>query len=382
MPHVLLVPDLPLEHWPSMDRYAHRLFNALKQAGSDVELSLANDIDEERPAPLIRSSTPHDLPVNPKFGWQDLRRHYTRYRTYPRRVRHMQADVMHVLDHSYAHMIRAKRNAASIVSVHDMMPVLAVQRKATRIREHVQHRALQWILNNLRQADGYIVATEWMREQLSEWLGSGDNIFVVPYGVDERFFNEPTESPDSTRQRWGIPPNSFVVLHIGSVGPRKNFNTVIAAVDGLGRAGLDARLLQVGGNLSREQLAEVEARDLKDHVTTLGVTNESELRAAYRAANVLLFPSLYEGFGSPVLEAMASELPVISSGAGGLTEVGGDAAVVVGGREVEPYVKAIERIHNDEAMRKELIRKGVENARKYTWPEAARKAAAVYESVA
>ena len=115
--------------------------------------------------------------------------------------------------------------------------------------------------------------------------------------------------------------------------------------------------------------------------TALGATNEADLRAAYRASDVLLFPSLYEGFGLPVLEAMASELPVGTSGAGGLAEVAGDAALVVGGREVEPYTVVLKGIAESEEARHTLARRGLEQARRFRWADAARRTAEVYRAM-
>ena len=130
--------------------------------------------------------------------------------------------------------------------------------------------------------------------------------------------------------------------------------------------------------MSPDQQTDINRRALGNVVRAPGSTDESELRAAYRAADVLLFPSHYEGFGLPVLESMASELPVVNSGAGGLTELSGDAAVIVGGREVEPYVEALARIADDEAWRNELVQRGIERAKQFRWSETARKTADVY----
>jgi glycosyltransferase involved in cell wall biosynthesis len=216
---------------------------------------------------------------------------------------------------------------------------------------------------------------------LAKWLGHDEAIHVIPFGVDDAFFDTPDEDPADTRRRWKIPPDAFVVLHVGSVGPRKNLPVVIAAVDALRRSGVDAWLLQVGGTLTSKQEADLQQRGLARHVARVGEVEEPELRKAYRASDVLLFPSHYEGFGFPVLEAMASGLPVVTSGAGGLAEVAGDAAVVVGGRELEPYIGALKRLERTDHWREKLKCKGLERARRYRWVETARKTAEVYRQL-
>jgi glycosyltransferase involved in cell wall biosynthesis len=150
----------------------------------------------------------------------------------------------------------------------------------------------------------------------------------------------------------------------------------------LRRSGLDAWLLQVGGAFSPEQEQEIAAQGIKDVTRNIKEAAEPVLRAAYRAADVLLFPSHYEGFGFPVLEAMAAGLPVVTSGAGGLAEVAGDAAVVVGERETGPYVQAIRRLATSPQWRQQLVQRGVERAHRFRWVETARKTAEVYRALA
>ena len=114
---------------------------------------------------------------------------------------------------------------------------------------------------------------------------------------------------------------------------------------------------------------------------SLPAADETTLRRAYRAADVLLFPSLYEGFGYPVIEAFASGLPVVTSGAGGLKEVGGDASVVVEGRDPTAYVQALEALSDDPAHMELLIARGRVRAREFSWQKTAERTAEVYRQL-
>jgi glycosyltransferase involved in cell wall biosynthesis len=143
----------------------------------------------------------------------------------------------------------------------------------------------------------------------------------------------------------------------------------------------DAYLLQVGGRLTGDQEELVDRLGLRRFVRTAPFADESTLRRAYRTADVLLFPSLYEGFGYPVIEAFASGLPVITSGAGGLKEVGGEAVVVVEGRDPAAYVQALESLSDDPVQREELIEQGRARARTFTWQRAAEQTADLYRQL-
>src|SRR5439155_8209658 len=146
------------------------------------------------------------------------------------------------------------------------------------------------------------------------------------------FFGESAVARDRGRREWRIPDDAFVVLHVGSTVDRKNVPLVIQAVARL-RQQTDTYLLQVGGRFSAEQEQLIERLDLRRAVRSVASADDTTLRRAYRAADVLLFPSLYEGFGFPVLVAFASGLPVVTLGVGGMKEVAGDAALVVEGRD-------------------------------------------------
>jgi glycosyltransferase involved in cell wall biosynthesis len=392
MSRVLLVPDLPLERSPSMDKYAHRLHDWLESSDPGFDVRLAAHIgaltEEVRDGRGKRSSGSFarwwTQPVDPSrivlpgplLGPQ---RYAARHFFYPLRLKReaKRADLVHILDHSYAHMVPSARKRPVVVTVHDLMPVIVLRSPTDGWREGVRNRFLRQALKALRLADAYIVGTEWLKRELATWLGDDRRIRVVPFGVDRAFFGESMSAREHGRRDWRIPEDAFVVLHVGSTVDRKNVPLVINTVARL-RQHADTYLLQVGGRFTAEQEQLIDRLDLRRAVRSVAAADETTLRRAYRAADVLLFPSLYEGFGFPVLEAFASGLPVVTSGAGGLKEVGGDAAVVVEGRDPAAYVQALDALAEDADLREELISKGWARARQFTWHKTAEQTAGVY----
>ena len=391
MARVLLVPDLPLERWPSMDKYAHRLFDWLESSNPGFDVRLAahigalteemRDGGRRNSGAFVRWWT---QPVDPSRivlpgPLHGPHKYAARQFFYPWRVKReaKRADLVHILDHSYAHMLTSARKRPVVVTVHDLMPVIVLRSPTDGWREGVRNRFLRQALKALRQADAYIVGTEWLKQELATWLGDDRRIRVIPFGVDRAFFGESQSARERGRRDWRIPDDAFVVLHVGSTVDRKNVPLVINTVARL-RQHADAYLLQVGGRFTTEQEQLIDRLDLRRAVRMVAAADETTLRRAYRASDVLLFPSLYEGFGFPVLEAFASGLPVVTSGAGGLKEVGGDAAVVVEGRDPAAYVQALDELSEDADRREELIEKGWTRARQFTWQKTAESTAKVY----
>ena len=396
MTRVLLVPDLPLERFPVMDKYAHRLHDWLESSQTGLEVRLAGHIGEltrevrdgrrdSGSSALLRFWTqpvdPSSLVLpGPLYG---PHRYLARHVLYPWRLRReaRHAALVHILDHAYAHLLPAAKPRQVVVTVHDLMPVIVLRSPTDGWREGMRNRLLRKSLKALRQADAYIVGTEWLRNELASWLGDDHRIHVVPFGVDRSFFAESLGARAAGRTGWRIPADAFVVLHVGSTVERKNVPLVLQTVARLRAEGVDAYLLQVGGRLTAEQEQMVDRLDLRRYVRSVRAADESTLRRAYRTADVLLFPSLYEGFGLPVLEAFAAGLPVVTSGAGGLREVGGDGVIVVDSRDANAYVEALDELSADPAAREALIERGRRRAREFTWQRTAERTAAVYRGL-
>src|SRR5436190_14372935 len=150
-----------------------------------------------------------------------------------------------------------------VVTVHDLMPVVVLRNPTENWREGwregVRTRFLRQALKALRQADSYIVGTEWLKHELATWLGNDKNIFVVPFGVDRAFFGESTVARERGRHDWRIPEEAFTILHVGSTVDRKNVPLAIHTLARL-RQQTDAYLLQVGGPFTPA------SRQLRDRV--------------------------------------------------------------------------------------------------------------------
>jgi glycosyltransferase involved in cell wall biosynthesis len=392
MTRVLLVPDLPLERWPAMDKYAHRLHDWLESSDPGFEVRLAASIgDLTRDVGDGRHSGGY-----PRWWAQDVnptsfvlpgpfrgpQRYAARYFLYPWWLRReaRRAQLVHILDHTYAHMVTRVQRRPAVVTVHDLMPVIVLRSPTDGWRQGLRNRLLRQSLKALRQAQAYVVGTQWLKGQLATWLGDERRIHVVPFGVDRAFFQESPSARVRARADWRIPEDAFVVLHVGSTVERKNVPLLIQTVARL-RAVTDAYLLQVGGRFTGEQEHVIERLGVRRYVRSAPFADEVILRRAYRAADVLLYPSLYEGFGIQVLEAFASGLPVVTSGAGGLKEVGGDAVVVVEGRDPANYVQALEALSDDEDRCDALVARGLARARQFTWQRTAELTAEVYRTL-
>jgi glycosyltransferase involved in cell wall biosynthesis len=353
---VLVVPDLALERWAGVDRYAAGLARHMPEAAQPPE------------ARTLRG-----------------RRYLARYVFYPRALRSYRPDLVHVLDHSYAHCLGSFPGVPSVVTVHDFQPLRVIEQAPRSVRAAVRGRLLSWVMDWTRRADRWITVSAFTAAEARRFLDlPADRIRVVPHAVDETFLVRPADEVLSARRRgWlgaGAGTDAKVVLNVGSCVPRKNVEAAIGALGGLRRRGVDAHLVQIGGRFGPTHLAAIAAEGLGGYVHQEPSVSEEALVAAYYASDALLLPSTYEGFGVPAVEAMATGLPIVTSGAGGLAEAVGDAAVVL---EPEPaaLADALGRVLSDEGLRRTLIERGRERTRAYTWSTVVASIRSVYSEL-
>ena len=211
-----------------------------------------------------------------------------------------------------------------------------------------------------------------------------DKIRVIPYGVSPKF--QPDLPWDKTQQvlnRYGLRPP--YIISVGRLNPRKNFASLIRALALLKKEHHLPHLLVIVGKKdyrSDELFRLVAKLGLEKEVIFPGLVDENDLPYLYRAADLFVFPSFFEGFGLPVLEAMRSGLPVVTSNSSSLAEIAGDAALQVNPNETHELAQAILKAVTNQALRKTLVERGLSRVNQFTWENAARQTLAVYRRVA
>lgn len=248
-------------------------------------------------------------------------------------------------------------------------------------RKNIWHRALN-VKKLIKQFDLVIAISENTRRDVVELCGVPEEKARVIYsGVDERFkiFNFQFSIPkfQNIRKKYNLPEK--YILFLGTVEPRKNIVGLIQAYNkyrsqlsnvnlACRQAGCQKLIIAGGMGWKYESiLAEREKSKYKNDIIFLGYVDDEDKPALYKLASVFVFPSFYEGFGFPPLEAMASGTPVIASAVSSLPEVVGEAAILVNPFNINEIAKAIEEVLNNQKLRESLIAKGLKRVEKFSW---------------
>lgn len=263
-----------------------------------------------------------------------------------------------------------------VVSFHDMSLSLFPQYHT--LKKRVLTSSLVPLV--ARRARRILVPSESTRRDVERLLGvDPGRLHVIPYAAPDRFV--PVEGDASAvLKKYGIEPPYF--LYVGTIEPRKNIVRVLRA---FARASLsDHRLILVGdcGWKYRDVLAEAARPDLAGRVLRLGYAPAEDLPALYSNALAFVYPSLYEGFGFPVLEAMACGAPCLTSSTSSLGEIAEGAAHLVDPTSEDAIVEGLRALAEDKGLRADLRTRGLSRARLYSWSRTARATADVYREVA
>ncbi len=276
----------------------------------------------------------------------------------------------------------ATRSRGVVMVVHD----LAFQHHP----ETAPHMDLRWrsrFDHALRQCAAVIVPSSATREDLlSSYPIDEARVHAIPHGIDAEAVRAVTaERIQEAWRRFGVSPQ--YLLFVGGIEPRKNLTALVRAFAGLET---DASLVIAGGRVRWYPKAADQLRTLVDglpdgvrrRIRLLGYVTDADKVALLGGATALVYPSLYEGFGFPVLEGMAARVPVLTSTVSALPEVAGEAAVLVDPNDEEAIAKGMRMLLEDEDLRDRLIAAGLARAARFTWFETARRTAEVLRGAA
>jgi glycosyltransferase involved in cell wall biosynthesis len=284
--------------------------------------------------------------------------------------------------HAPHYVLPAGVRCPSVVTIHDCIHLMFPQYLPNRIA-YAYARAQMWAA--ARRSDCILTVSEASKRDILHLFNVAPEKIVVVYNaIDTHFSVTPSEEAVArVRERYQL--DHRFVLYVGNIKPHKNLVRLIEAFDELRRGELeDLKLLIIGDQISKLPALRraVHRHKLHKHVRFLGYLGDDQLAILYRLASVFAFPSLYEGFGLPPLEAMASGTPVLTSNVSSLPEVVGDAAVLVNPYDVDDIVDGLRRVLTNPALAAEMRRKGIERAREFSWERSVAKTWGVYQQIA
>jgi len=376
---VALCADFPEEQWPSMDRVANELTGQIRQSHTDaIDLTPICPAFTRRVSSLWSGRTPFSID-----------RALNRWWDYPRHVDRIAAafDVFHVVDHSYAQLVHRVPAERTVVTCHDLDTFRSLLCPQEEPRSAVFRKATGRILAGLQRAAWVTCDTASIRDELiGHGLVSPQRVSIAPPGVGESFSAVPDEVADLAAARLVAPaPGAIEILHVGSTIPRKRIDTLLAVCAALLPAVPELHLIRVGGAFTPEQQRILEANGLAHRVSVLEFVNERTLAAVYRRAALVLLPSAREGFGLPVLEALACGTPMIASDLPVLREVGGGSVEYAPVGDIEAWVRRVRALLDERRHRQAQWharrQAGRERARGFTWSQFASRIVDVYQEL-
>jgi glycosyltransferase involved in cell wall biosynthesis len=235
------------------------------------------------------------------------------------------------------------------------------------------------------KADAIITISNFSKAEISGALDyPAEKITAIYLGVDHHRY-KPLHADEGVRDKYRLPAGKKIVLYVGAEQPRKNIPTLIKAFAEVKKDREDIVFLKVGRpqwrNARRDLLALIEQLHIQNDVIFVDYVPEEDLPGIYNIADLFVFPSIYEGFGLPPLEAMACGCPAITSNAASLPEVVGEAGLMVEPHDVIGLANAMKEVLGSRQRREEMIAKGLKQAGKFNWERTARETEELYHEV-
>jgi glycosyltransferase involved in cell wall biosynthesis len=285
------------------------------------------------------------------------------------------------LYHAPHYVLPAAIRCSSVVTIHDCIHLMFPQYLPNRMA-YAYARAQMWTAAH--RSDCILTVSDASKRDILHLFNIPPEKIVVVYNAIDAHFSvtPPLDAVARVRERYQL--DHRFVLYVGNIKPHKNLVRLIEAFSELRVGELeDIKLLIIGDEISKLPALRhaVHRHKLHKHVRFLGYVPDDQLAVLYRLAAVFVFPSLYEGFGLPPLEAMASGTPVVASNVSSLPEVVGDAAVLVNPHDIDSIVDGLRSVLTNPARAEDMRRRGFERAREFSWERSVARTLDVYRRV-
>lgn len=358
--NVWLAPAMPSENSISMDLYHEDVQAHLAEVAPEIRVRTIEPVWARRPGRIFKQ--------------------LARYLTYPlacgmKSLGAKRDTLFHILDHSSGHLCHACSPA--VVTCHDL-----AEWKTTALTGS-QLRLWKFRVRGLLKARRIVAISQNTAADIAGILGiSPAQIAINHYGIGPQFRplripGGPRRTPELQREDAG----TLLLLHVGTNIHRKNMPTLLRALRAVNDSGTRAKLVKVGQDPRVELAAAMDELGVGGHIIHLGSRSQQQLIEIYNDCDIFCFPSAYEGFGRPVLEAQACGLPSVLADSSSLPEVGGDGALFHETFDDGALARCIQHLAGSADLRQEIRGKGFANARRFTWRRHAERLAEVYREV-
>ena len=389
MPRLAVICDFHEENWPSMDLVAEMLLAHLRRDHADVLTATCI-----RP-PMRRRFTRERTEVGDQrsdFGAKlfNADRLLNRFWDYPRFVSNIRErfDLFHVIDHSYGQLLHQLPPERTIVTCHDLDTFECLLDPEHDPRSFLFRKMMSRTLSGFKKAarvtcDSVATRDGLLRHRLVE----PERAVVIRNGVHPSCSPaaDPEADREATRLLAELPAGAIEILHIGSTIPRKRIDVLLLVFAAVRDEFQSARLIRVGGVFTVEQERLIDELELRRSIVVLPHLERNVLASIYRRATLVLLPSEREGFGLPVVEALACGTPVVVSDLPVLREVGGDAGVYAPLADVAAWSEVIRGLivkrRDDHQRWQRLRQKGISQASMFSWAEYAKRMVALYREL-
>lgn len=352
----------------SIDVYSNNLISALKTVRPDWE------IIELMPRSFDRTSSSLSLRIQ---------KYYERFWLYPRRVTQEIADVFHIIEPCDAHLVYwlKKSGIPTVVTCHDLINFYYQDNLKGSVKlPFISKNAWIYSVRGMKQCDRVIAVSAATAKDTHKILDiEPAKITVVPNAVEKVFRPLPKAQADRFRDRQKIAPETICMLNVGANHPRKNINVILQTLEFLKQKGKSAQFWKVGADFTEEQQQFIAKHNLEHDIRYLGKPNKSKLVEIYNAADLLIAPSIHEGFGITLLEAMACGTPVVTGNVSAMPEVVGDAGILINPTNVKEIIEAILRLGTDPIYYQAICEKSRIRAKVFSWENTAEQVAQIYE---